>query len=240
MTTTVSNITATAAFAQFRRNYAATVTGANTNYSSPINTALLAVAGPDGSLITHMASFARATIAQTQMQFYLSKDGGTTLNLLNSSLIQAYTLTQTSQIGGITATQIDTTAISETNPIPLSGMTNFGGTVTFCGTSGGAINAQTLPFPAVSTLVAKTVFDFEAGLTNTAGTTIAIGTTAATTVVRDTSGAALSAGDITAGFRYRMWYDGSNLRLIITDRLYVAAGVALAGGITTTCQVAVF
>ncbi len=236
----MSTITPTAAFAQYRRSYAATVTTANTNYSSPLNTALLAVAGPDGSLVTHMASVARATIAQTQMQFYMSKDGGATFSLMTSSVIQPYTITQTSQIGGITATQIDATAISETNPIPLGGQTDFGSTTTPCGTSGGAANAQTLPFGNVAALTQYSVFDFEAGLTNTAGVTMAIGTTPATTMVRDITGSSLSAGDLTAGFRYRCWYDGAVLRLIITDRLYVATGITLAGGITTTAQIADF
>lgn len=236
-----TTITATAAWAQYRRNYSATVTGANTNYTTPTNSALLVVAGPDGSLVTHMASLPRATITQTQMQYFLSKDGGTTFSLLTSGVIQALTVTQTSTtMTGFSATQIDTSVLSETNPIPLGGMTSFGGTITPCGTTSGAVNAQLLPFAQISALVKGQTYDFEAGLTNTAGATIQIGTTAATTVVRDTNGAALSAGDITAGYRYRIWYDGSNLRLIITDRLYVAAGVALAGGITTTAQVAEF
>src|SRR4029077_1503605 len=116
----------------------------------------------------------------------------------------------------------DANTYSETNPLPLSGVSDVGSTVTFCGMSGGAANAQTLPFANVAALVKFTVFDFEAGLTNTAGTTLAIGTTAATSIIRDISGSALSAGDITAGFRYRCWYDGSNLRLVITDRIYCA------------------
>ena len=41
-------------------------------------------------------------------------------------------------------------------------------------------------------------------------------------------------------FRYRCWFDGSTLRLVITDRLYVAQGVTLAGGIVTTAQIADF
>lgn len=234
-------ITNTAAFAQYRRNYAATVITANTNYATPSNTVLLAVAGPDGSLVTRVVSTPLATVTQTQMQFYLSKDGGGTFSLLSTGVIQPYTVSQTSQIGTLTTTQIDGTSLSETNPIPLTGMTDFQAvSPTFCGTTQGAANAQTATFANLSALLKFAVYDFEAGLTNTAGTTLQLGTSAATTIVRDTTGAALSAGDITKGFRYRCWYDGTSLRLIITDRLYVATGVTLATGIVTTCQIADF
>ncbi len=237
----MTTITNTAAFAQYRRQYDAVTTTANTTYSGAVtNTALLAVAGPDGSLVTRISSVPRATVGLTQMQLYRSKDGGTTFQLFTTALVAAYTMAQTTAAVPTNFNNTDATTISETNPIPLTGMTNFGSTVTVCGTSGGAANAQTLPFGGVTALTSGAVFDFEAGLTNTAGTTLQFGTTAATTVVRDVTGAALSAGDLTAGFRYRCWYDGSNLRLIITDRLYIAQGVTLAGGIVTTAQIADF
>ncbi len=235
-------ITNTAAFAQYRRIYSATVTTANTNYRAPTNTAMLTVAGPDGSLITRMASIARATVAQTQMQYYLSKDGGTTFTILTSGVIAACTLTQTIQMGGLTVTQIDGSAISETNPIPLAGVTSFGRTAsTAGGVTIGTANVQTLPFATgVTALTAGVIVDFEAWLTNTSSMTLAIGTSAAASVVRDSTGTAVSAGDITTGFRYRVRCDGSFWRLFMTDRLYVATGITLAGGITTTVEQADF
>jgi hypothetical protein len=237
----MSLITPTAAFAQYRRAYDAVTTTANTTYSGAVtNTALLAVAGPNGSIITRISSIPRATVGLTQMQLYRSKDGGTTFQFFTTALMPAYTMLQTTACAPTNFTNTDATTISETNPIPLTGMTNFGSATTDCGTSGGSANAQTLPFANISALTQYSVFDFEAGLTNTAGTTLQLGTTAATAVVRDISGAALSAGDITAGFRYRCWFDGSNLRLVITDRLYVAQGVTLAGGIVTSAQIADF
>jgi hypothetical protein len=237
----MSFITATAAFAQYRRCYDAVTTTANSTYSGAVtNTALLAVAGPDGSLVTRISSIPRATVTATQMQLYRSKDGGTTFQFFTTALMAAYTMLQTTACTPTNFNNMDGTTLSETNPIPLTGMTDFDDTTTDAGTSGGSANAQTLPFANVSALTQYSVFDFEAGLTNTAGTTLQFGTTAATSVVRDISGAALSAGDITAGFRYRVWYDGSNFRLIITDRLYVAQGVTLAGGIVTTAQIADF
>lgn len=238
----MSTITATAAFAQYRRNYQAITTTANSTYSGSVtNTALLAVAGPDGSLVTHLGSIPRATVGTAnQLQLYLSKDGATTYQFILSVLQATYTMLQTTAAPTTAWNNIDGNTISETNPFPLSGMTDFGSTVTPCGTSGGSANAQTLPFVQISALTQGSAYDFEAGLTNTAGTTLQLGTSTATAVVRDTTGAALSAGDITAGFRYRVWYDGSVLRLIITDRLYVAMGQSIAGGVVTSAQIADF
>lgn len=232
-----------AAFAQYRRIYAATVTTANGgSLSAPTNTALLAVAGPDGSLITHLSAVPRATVTATQMQYYISKDGGTTFNFLTTGLMAATTVTTSAQITPLAIAQVDGTLLSEINPISLSGVTNFGtSNPTFAGITQGSVNAQLLPFASsVTALTAGTIVDFEAGLTNTSATTLTIGTSAATSVVRDSSGAALSAGDITAGFRYRVWTDGSLWRLMVTDRLYVATGITLASGITSIVQQADF
>lgn len=232
-----------AAFAQFRRVYPATVTTANGGtLAAPTNTALLSVAGPDGALVTRLSAIPRATVTATQLQFYLSKDGGTTFSLLTTGLMSAATVTTSSQISPTAITQIDGSVINETNPIPLSGVTTQGTSASVSGgVSQGSANAQTLTFASsVTALTAGTVVDFEAGFTNTTGMTLAVGSSAATTVVRDNSGSALSAGDITAGFRYRVWCDGSFWRLIITDRIYVATAITLASGITCEAQQADF
>jgi len=230
-----------AAFTQFRRMYAATTTTANTSYSAPTNLSLLSVAGPDGSLITHLSSVPRATVTTTQLQFFLSKDAGTTYSLVTTSLMQGSTPTASSQITPVAVTQIDGSTISEVNPLPLGGVTDFStSSPTYGGVTQGSANAQTLTFAAVTALTAKTIVDFEAGLTNTTTMTLAVGTSGAASVIRDSSGAALSAGDITAGFRYRVWCDGSFWRLMMTDRLYVGQGVTMATGIVTTVQQADF
>lgn len=240
MSTTLTN---TAAFAQYRRIYSAVTTTANTTLTaSPTNTALLYVAGPDGSLITRIFSVPRATLStDTQIQLFLSPDGGTTNYLFNTAELPAVTIGTSAQIAGISMTQTDGSTLFEANPIPLGGQSAFVNSVssapTLGGTSRGSANAQTLPFAVgVTSLVTGTVVDFEAGLTNTSSTTLTIGSSAATSVVRDYNASALSAGDITAGFRYRVWYDGSFWRLVVTPRLYVAQAVTLASGIATTVQ----
>jgi hypothetical protein len=243
MATTIPNfITNTAGFAQYRRTYNALTTTANTTYTaSPTNSALLYVAGPDGSLITRISSIPRATVTATQMQLFMSPDGGTTNYFYNSVLMAAYTMAQTTACTPTAFTQPDGSQLYDANPIPLGGQTAFYNTVsttpTQGGTSQGSANAQTLPEAiGITSLVKGTVIDFEAGLTNTATATLTVGTSAATSLVRDYNGAALSAGDITTGFRYRVWYDSSYWRLVITPRLYIAQGVTLASGIVTTAS----
>lgn len=239
----MATITNTAAFAQYRRDYAAVTTTANTTLtSSPTNTALLYAAGPDGSLITRLSSLPRNTLAaDTQMQIFMSPDGGTTKYLVMTGKQSAVTPNTSAQISGLSFTQVDGTALYEANPFPLAGQSAFVNTVSSApilgGTSAGSANAQTCSFAVgVTSLVAGTVIDFEAGLTNTAAMTLQVGTSAATSVVRDYNAAALSAGDVTAGFRYRVWYDGSFWRLVITQRLYVAQATTLADGIVTLVQ----
>lgn len=230
-----------AAFAQYRRTAVAVLTGANSNYTTPSNAEMLSVAGPDGSLITRLGAIPRATITATQLQLFLSKDAGTTFSLLTTALLPAQTVLQSTQLTSLAVTQVDGTLMSETNPLPLSGVTDYGTTApTFVGTTQGSANAQILPFSSLTTNAAKTIIDFEAGLTNTLTMTIAVGTAAALSVVWDHSGAALAAGDVTRGFRYRAWCDGAFWRLFQTDRLYVAAGLALAGGIVVAAQQADF
>lgn len=238
-------ITNTAAFAQYRRIYQATLTTANGGtLAIPTNYALLSVAGPDGALITKASAVPRATVTNSQIQLYLSKDGATTFGLISGTQVAAATIGLTASISTTPLTQIDGTTLSETNPLALSGVTDFGTTApTWAGLSSGSVNAQLLPFAtSVTALTAGLVIDFEvgAGLTNTSSTTLTVGTSAATSLVRDATGAAVSAGDLTAGFRYRARCDGTFWRLFITDRLYVATGVTLADGIVVTAEQADF
>lgn len=236
-------ITNTAAFAQYRRLYATSLTTANGGtLAAPTNTALLSVAGPDGSLVTNAAVVPKATNTATQIQLFLSKDGGTTFNLIGGALMAAATIGTSSALSATALTQLDGSTLSETNPLPLSGVTDFGTTApTWGGITSGSVNAQLLPFATgVTALAAGIVVDFEAGLTNTSSMTLTVGTSAAAAVVRDASGSAVSAGDITTGFRYRVRCDGTFWRLFMTDRLYVATGVTQASGLGITAAQADF
>lgn len=236
-------ITNTAAFAQYRRMYNAAVTTANGGtLVAPTNTALLTVAGPDGSIVTKVAAVPKATVTATQLQLYLSKDGGTTFSLIGGALMAAATIGVSSALSPTSIVQIDGSTMSEINPLSLSGVSTLGSTTpTAGGVSSGSANAQTLPFAtSVTALTPGLVVDFEAGYTNTTSMTLTVGTSSAASVVRDSTGAAVSAGDITTGFRYRVRCDGTYWRLCMTDRLYVATGITLASGISFTAEQADF
>lgn len=240
----------TGAFGQFPRLNSIQLSTANTNYTNPTTPGLLWVAGPDGSEIHELAIAPTATVTTAnQMQFFTSPDGGTTFNLLPMSAVMAvYAMAQTTAIPVTVPVMPNGVPMGPTNPLMLPGifddithsyaqstlseLTNY----FHGGVSQGTVNAQTLPncvngagtalgaAPATGTIV-----DFTAGaaLTNNAGMTIAPGAQVATAIKR-TAATALSAGDVTAGFRYRMVFDGTQWILRMTTRLYFAMGQAQA------------
>lgn len=74
----------------------AVCTTANTTYSdTPTNTQKLLTAGPNGARVTKITAIARATVTATELQLYVSYDAGTTKKLMNSKLMAAYTVAQT-------------------------------------------------------------------------------------------------------------------------------------------------
>lgn len=74
----------------------AVCTTANSTYSdTPTNTQKLLTAGPNGARVTKITALARATVTATELQLYVSYDAGTTKKLINSKLMAAYTVAQT-------------------------------------------------------------------------------------------------------------------------------------------------
>lgn len=94
-------VTATPVFAQAQRTAMAVCTAAKTTMADTTNAVLLVTAGANGSLITTLTAIPRATVTATQCQLYLSNDGGTTLNLVQTMLMPAYTLAQTTANVGV-------------------------------------------------------------------------------------------------------------------------------------------
>ncbi|MEQ8346145.1 MAG: hypothetical protein RIB84_00610 [Sneathiellaceae bacterium] len=108
-------VTATPAFVQVLRATQAVVTGATTDRSSPGgNLVSLWTAGSNGSNITRLYAVPRATVTATELQLYLSTDGGSTKVYLDSVLMAAHTVANT--------TAVPTTAFtkySEASPLYL-------------------------------------------------------------------------------------------------------------------------
>jgi len=85
-------------FAQAQRTATAVATAAKSTYADAANAVLLLTAGPDGALVTRLQAMPRGTVTATQLQVYVSRDGGTTLDLVESRLLGAYTMAATSAI----------------------------------------------------------------------------------------------------------------------------------------------
>jgi len=88
-------VKATPVFAQTTRTAQAVCTAAKVIDATQTGTQLLLQAGVDGTIVTKLQAMPRATVTATQLQLYLSRDGGTSLSLVGSAAMGAYTLTQT-------------------------------------------------------------------------------------------------------------------------------------------------
>jgi len=112
----------------------AVATTANTAYGTPTNTVQLSFTGSptDGIRVTKVTALAQATPTATECQLFISTDGGTTKRFIDSALMAAYTVAQT------TAQTKATFGYADTSPLILAagetlwvaiGVTNTG--VTF-------------------------------------------------------------------------------------------------------------
>ena len=89
-------------YPQTQKTASAIATAAKTTYNDATNSVLLLTAGTDGAVLTKLTAIPRATVTATQLQLYISRDAGTTLLLIDSALMAAYTMAQTTK-----ATPID-------------------------------------------------------------------------------------------------------------------------------------
>lgn len=76
----------------------AACTTANTTYTTtPTNTVSLVTAGVNGSRVTRISAIPLATVTPTQLQLFRSRDAGTTKYLIDTALMAAYTMAQTTE-----------------------------------------------------------------------------------------------------------------------------------------------
>lgn len=95
----------------------AVATTANPTYTdTPTNTVQLLAAQTNGARIQKITALARATVSATELQLYVSADGGTTKRLIMSKLMTAYTVAQTT---GQTAIDF---GYSDSSPLILSSL----------------------------------------------------------------------------------------------------------------------
>ena len=81
-----------APFTQVMKTAQAVCTAACTTYNDAANKVLLLTAGADGALVKKLIATPRATVTATQLQLYLSKDNGVTMQFVGSVLMAAYTM----------------------------------------------------------------------------------------------------------------------------------------------------
>ena len=113
-------VTNTAVFPQTPTTAVAVCTAACTTYSDTANKVLLYTAGANGGEICHLSAMPRATVTATQAQLYLSKDSGTTMSLVSTALIPAYTMAQTTVVPTTQLVHGDGAIITEVNPLRLA------------------------------------------------------------------------------------------------------------------------
>src|SRR4051812_11417021 len=80
---------------QAMRAVHAIATAAKTTMNDAANAVLLAAASTNGSVLRRLAALPRATVTATQLHLWRSPDSGTTLYLVKTVLMPAYTVAQT-------------------------------------------------------------------------------------------------------------------------------------------------
>lgn len=107
--------TFTASFAQDPQTATAVVTGSvgSLDSDSPTNTEELLQAGSEGAIVTRLTAMPRGTVTDSGLVLFVSDDGGTTKRLIDSALMEAHTVEDTS---AIPKTEFD---FSEEEPLRL-------------------------------------------------------------------------------------------------------------------------
>ena len=84
---------------QSSRRVSAVLTAAKTTYADNANAVKLCDVGPNGlSWLIKLTAVPRATVTATQLMLFWSPDNGTTMYLVTTVLMGAYTLSTTTQI----------------------------------------------------------------------------------------------------------------------------------------------
>jgi hypothetical protein len=92
--------TFTAPFAQTPKTASAVATAASADLhlDTPTNTVLLCTVGADGGLLTRLSAIPRATVTASSLLLWVSLDGGTTKRLVDSALMAAHTVAETTAV----------------------------------------------------------------------------------------------------------------------------------------------
>lgn len=110
-------------------------------------------------------------------------------------------------------------------------------TTTWGGTSGGAANAQTLTLtPAITAYVTGQRFQFVAGFTNLAATTLNVNSVGPINIITQSTGVSLPSNYITSGAQYEVVYNGTAFVLLGDPALIKTGGYDYLGQSTGTAN----
>ncbi len=93
------------------RSVVAIVTGAATALNATTNLVKLCDAGANDSLLKGLSAMPRATVTATRLQLYVSPDNGTTVYLIESALMAAQTIANTTEVTPTYFTRINSLAV---------------------------------------------------------------------------------------------------------------------------------
>jgi hypothetical protein len=97
---------------QTPRTATCVLTNASTDMDdAPTTTELLVTAGANGARVTKITAVPRATVTATRLDLWLSKDAGVTKRLIETALMSAHTVANT--------TEIPTTDFGFSDDLPL-------------------------------------------------------------------------------------------------------------------------
>lgn len=81
-----------------RTAYAVADTASTDIDDAPTTTVSLLTAGSNGSRVVKLTAIPRATVTASRLDLWLSKDGGTTKRLIDTALMSAHTVANTTKI----------------------------------------------------------------------------------------------------------------------------------------------
>lgn len=81
-----------------RTAYAVADTASTDIDDAPTTTVSLFTAGANGSRVVKLTAIPRATVTASRLDLWLSKDGGTTKRLIDTALMSAHTVANTTEI----------------------------------------------------------------------------------------------------------------------------------------------
>ncbi|WP_439604456.1 hypothetical protein [Shinella sp.] len=120
-------------FAQGGRTVGAIATAAKTTYNDSANAVLLCQGGANGSIFKGLSAVALATVTASKLMLFYSPDNGTTMYLVDSVLMAAYTMAATTASPVATFTGFSEIRLAPTDKLYVASGVALAGGIAFTG-----------------------------------------------------------------------------------------------------------